>query len=171
MSPAKFGYAESIPGSPEDDPDKCQALLAEAGHLGGKGLPEIEYLVFVGLYPEIEGTPRTDRRATAGTGFPGSSCMVMEVAAWLEKIFDKGPTAPQLADTGWLMGSPEPNLVLRPMWHSSGGLFTNITSPETDALIDKQQNIVNPDERRTSIQTELLPALAGQGVAADARPG
>jgi peptide/nickel transport system substrate-binding protein len=29
-----------------------------------------------------------------------------------------------------------------------------------DALIDKQQNITDRDARRTSIQTELMPALA-----------
>ena len=160
LSPAKFGYTDNIPGSPEYDPERCQALLAEAGFPNGNGLPEIEYLVSVGLYPKSKELGELIAAQLQEQGFP-VKLTVMEVAAWLERIFDKtSPTAPQLADTGWLTGSPEPNLVIRPMWHSSGGLFTNITSPEMDALIDKQQNITDRDARRTSIQTELMPALA-----------
>jgi peptide/nickel transport system substrate-binding protein len=159
LSPAKFGYAETIPGSPEYDPERCQQLLAEAGYPGGAGLPEIDFLVSVGLYPKSKEVCELIGAQLQEQGFP-VTLTVMEVAAWLEKIFDKSETASHLAHTGWLTGSPEPNLVLRPMWHSSGGLFTNITTSEIDGLIDKQQNIVDPDERRTSIQTELLPALA-----------
>lgn len=160
ISPAKFGYTDDIPGSPEYDPERCQALLAEAGFPNGEGLPEIEYLVSVGLYPKSKELGELITAQLQEQGFP-VKLTVMEVAAWLERVFDKtSPAAPQLADTGWLTGSPEPNLVFRPMWHSSGGLFTNITSPEIDALIDKQQNITDRDARRKSIQTELMPALA-----------
>ena len=159
LSPAKFGYTDTIPGSPEYDPDKCQALLAEAGFPNGEGLPEIEYLVSVGLYPKSKELGEVITAQLQEQGFP-VTLTVMEVAAWLERIFDKGPTAPQLADTGWLTGSPEPNLVLRPMWHSSAALFTDVTSPEIDGLIDAQQSLTDRDARRTSIQTELMPALA-----------
>ena len=37
LSSAKFGYTDSIPGSPEYNPERCQELLAEAGYPGGDG--------------------------------------------------------------------------------------------------------------------------------------
>ena len=84
----------------------------------------------------------------------------MEVASWIERVFVRDETAPQLADTGWMTGSPEPNLVLRPMWHSDGLILTNCGSDKVDAAIEKQQTITDVDARRASIQNELMPALA-----------
>jgi peptide/nickel transport system substrate-binding protein len=162
LSPVKFGYTDKIPGSPEYDPEKCQQLLAEAGFPKGAGLPEIEYLVSVGFYPKTKELGELITSMLQEQGFP-VKLTVMETAAWLDKVFDlKSDTAPQLADSGWGTGSPEPNLVLRPMWHSSAALLSNCTSAEVDALIDKQQQIADPAARRASIQNELMPALAKQ---------
>jgi peptide/nickel transport system substrate-binding protein len=162
ISPVKFGYTDNIPGTPEYDPARCQQLLAEAGFPKGNGLPEIEYLVSVGFYPKTKELGELITAMLQEQGFP-VKLTVMEVAAWLDKVFDlKSDTAPQLADSGWGTGSPEPNLVLRPMWHSSGSLLSNCGSKEIDALIEKQQQIVDPTERRKSIQTELMPGLAKQ---------
>jgi peptide/nickel transport system substrate-binding protein len=125
-------------------------------------LPEIEYLVSVGFYPKTKELGELITSMLQEQGFP-VKLTVMETAAWLDKVFDlKSDTAPQLADSGWGTGSPEPNLVLRPMWHSSAALLSNCTSAEIDALIDKQQQIADPAARRASIQNELMPALAKQ---------
>lgn len=51
ISPVKIGYVD-VPDDPEYDPEKCQALLAEAGYPGGQGLPELEYITSVGFYPK-----------------------------------------------------------------------------------------------------------------------
>jgi peptide/nickel transport system substrate-binding protein len=162
ISPVKFGYTDTIPGTPEYDPERCQQLLAEAGFPNGSGLPEIEYLVSVGFYPKTKELGEVITGMLQEQGFP-VKLTVMEVAAWLDRVFDlKSDTAPQLADSGWGTGSPEPNLVLRPLWHSSGSLLSNCGSPEIDALIDKQQQITDTAERRASIQNELMPALAKQ---------
>jgi len=161
LSPKKFGYTDTIPGSPEYDPEKCQALLAEAGFPNGDGLPEIEYLTSVGFYPKTKEYGEVITALLQEQGFP-VTLTVMEVAAWLDRVFDFGPTAPQLADTGWMTGSPEPNLVVRPMWHSDGGILSNCVGPDLDAVIDKQQSITDTEARKLAIQTELMPALAKQ---------
>lgn len=162
LSPVKFGYTDAIAGTPEYDPDRCQQLLAEAGYPKGEGMPEIEYLTSVGFYPKTKEYGELIAVMLQEQGFP-VKLTVMEVAAWLDRVFDtKGPTAPQLADTGWMTGSPEPNLVVRPMWHSAGSILSNCSSPELDAAIDKQQSIADPVARKASIQTELMPALAKQ---------
>jgi peptide/nickel transport system substrate-binding protein len=162
ISPVKFGYTDTIPGTPEYDPERCQQLLAEAGFPNGSGLPEIEYLVSIGFYPKTKELGEVITGMLQEQGFP-VKLTVMEVAAWLDRVFDlKSETAPQLADSGWGTGSPEPNLVLRPLWHSSGSLLSNGGSPEIDALIEKQQQITDTAERRASIQNELMPELAKQ---------
>ncbi|MBM3518046.1 MAG: ABC transporter substrate-binding protein [Alphaproteobacteria bacterium] len=159
LSPVKFGYTDTIPGSPEYDPEKCQALLAEAGFPKGEGLPKIEYLTSTGFYPKTKEYGEVITALLQEQGFP-VELTVMEVGAWIERVLSREETAPQLADTGWMTGSPEPNLVVRPMWHSDGLILTNCGSPDVDAAIEKQQGVTDTEARRKSIQTELMPALA-----------
>ena len=159
LSSVKFGYTDSIPNSPEYSPEKCQALLAEAGFPGGDGLPPIEYLTSQGFYPKTKEYGEVITALLQEQGFP-VEFTVMEVASWIERVLTRDETAPQLADSGWMTGSPEPNLVLRPMWHSDGLILTNCGSDDVDAAIEKQQLITDVDARRASIQNELMPALA-----------
>ena len=159
LSSVKFGYTDSIPNSPEYNPERCQELLAEAGYPGGEGLPPIEYLTSQGFYPKTKEYGEVITALLQEQGFP-VQLTVMEVASWIERVLTRDETAPQLADTGWMTGSPEPNLVLRPMWHSDGLILTNCGSDKVDAAIEKQQTITDVDARRASIQTELMPALA-----------
>ena len=161
LSPVKFGYTDNIPGSPEYDPARWQELLAEAGYPNGDGLPEIEYLTSVGFYPKTKEYGEVVTAMLQEQGFP-VTFTVMEVAAWLDKVFDKGPTGTHLADTGWMTGSPEPNLVVRPMWHSDGQILSNCVNDELDAVINMQQSIGDPAARKDAIQNKLMPALAKQ---------
>ena len=112
LSSVKFGYTDSIPNSPEYSPEKCQALLAEAGYPGGDGLPPIEYLTSQGFYPKTKEYGEVITALLQEQGFP-VQLTVMEVASWIERVLTRDETAPQLADTGWMTGSPEPNLVLQ----------------------------------------------------------
>ena len=159
ISSVKFGYADSIPNSPEYDPEKCQQLLAEAGYPKGDGLPPIEYLTSQGFYPKTKEYGEVVTALLQEQGFP-VQLTVMEVASWIERVLTRDETAPQLADTGWMTGSPEPNLVLRPMWHSDGLILTNCGSDKVDAAIERQQQITDTEERRKAIQTDVMPALA-----------
>ena len=159
ISPVKFGYTDDIPNSPEYDPARCQELLAEAGYPNGEGMPQIDYLTSVGFYPKTKEYGEVITAMLQEQGFP-VNFSVMEVAAWLESTFDLSRYA--LADTGWMTGSPEANLVVRPMWHTDGGILSDCLSEELDGLIDKQQSITDPVARKKSIQTELMPGLAKQ---------
>jgi peptide/nickel transport system substrate-binding protein len=159
LSSVKFGYTDSIPNSPEYSPEKCQQLLAEAGFPKGNGLPPIEYLTSQGFYPKTKEYGEVITAMLQEQGFP-VQLTVMEVASWIERVLTRDATAPQLADTGWMTGSPEPNLVLRPMWHKDGLILTNCTSKDVDAAIEKQQLITDTEARRKAIQTEVMPALA-----------
>src|SRR5258708_1910883 len=53
VSPVKFGYID-LDNYPKFDPNKCQALLDEAGFPNGKGLPPLEYITSVGFYPKTK---------------------------------------------------------------------------------------------------------------------
>ena len=70
ISPVKFGYAE-VADYPEYDPDKAQALLAEAGFPKGAGLPELDILYLGRLLSEDQGICRADHRHAGGAGVQG----------------------------------------------------------------------------------------------------
>jgi hypothetical protein len=95
-----------------------------------------------------------------------STLTVMETAAWLERIYQREGQEPygHMVDVGWSTGSPEPDLVLRSMFHSSagprGGLINGIADPEIDAALDQQQAEPDPEARRELIQTVATPKLA-----------
>jgi peptide/nickel transport system substrate-binding protein len=160
ISPVKFGYVD-VPDYPEYDLEKSAALLEQAGFPGGNGLPELEYLVSVGFYPKTKEYGEAITAMLQEAGFP-VTLNVMETAAWLERIYQRkeGEAPGHLVDVGWSTGSPEPDLVLRPMWHSSASLITGIKDPELDAVLDKEQRETDPEARRKIIQEETLPTLA-----------
>jgi peptide/nickel transport system substrate-binding protein len=162
ISPVKFGYTD-VPDYPQYDPERSQALLAEAGFPNGEGLPELEYLVSVGFYPKTKEYGEAITAMLQEQGFP-VTLNVMETAAWLERIYQRkeGEAPGHLVDVGWSTGSPEPDLVLRPMWHSSAALITGIKDPEIDAVLDKEQRATDPEERRRILQQETLPTIAAK---------
>ncbi len=171
ISPVKFGYVD-LPNYPTYDPAKCQALLAEAGYPNGDGLPPLEYLVSEGFYPKTKEYGEVITALLQEQGFP-VELTVMETAAWLERIYQREGQEPNahMADVGWSTGSPEPDLVLRAMFHSKagpqGGLINGIADPEIDAALDAEQAEPDPIKRRDIIQNvttaklaELVPSLS-----------
>lgn len=164
ISPVKFGYTD-LQNYPAYDPARCQELLAQAGYPNGQGLPPLEYLTSDGFYPKTKEYGEVITALMQEQGFQ-VELTVMETAAWLERIYQREGQEPygHMVDVGWSTGSPEPDLVLRSMFHSSagprGGLINGIADPDIDAALDQQQAEPDPEKRRALIQTVATPKLA-----------
>lgn len=160
IAPTKFGYID-IPGYPTYDPAKAQELLTQAGFPGGKGLPEIEYLVSQGLYPKTKEYGEVITAMLQEQGF-NVKLTVMEVAAWLDRIYLKPNTIPEdhMTDVGWSTGSPEPDMVLTPLFQSSKALFNGFHDPDIDAALASEGNEGDTAKRREILQTKTLPTIA-----------
>jgi peptide/nickel transport system substrate-binding protein len=159
VSPVKFGYVDT-PNYPEYSPEKCQALLAEAGFPGGKGLPTLEYITSVGFYPKTKEYGEVITAMLQEQGFD-IEFSAMEIAAWADNLYDRPGGGPgHMIDCGWATGSPEPDLVLRTHFHSSSKRICGIVDAELDAVLDKERGTLDPVERKAVIQNEVMPMLA-----------
>lgn len=160
ISPVKFGYVD-VPNYPEYDPDKCQALLAEAGYPGGQGLPELEYITSVGFYPKTREYGELITAMLQEQGFP-VKLTTLEPASWEEQLYRRadGQGPGHIVDVGWITGSPEPDLVLRPNYLSQFALINGVNDPDIDASLEKERDATSTDERLRILQEETLPLLA-----------
>ena len=160
ISPMKFGFKD-IESYPKYDPEECQRLLAEAGFPNGEGLPQLEYITSIGFYPK---TKEYGELITAMMGEQGFNVQltVLEPAAWEQAIYRAadGQGQGHMCDVGWMTGSPEPDLVLRPNWHSQAALISGVNDPEIDAALDRERNAATPEERLKLLQEDLFPLLA-----------
>jgi peptide/nickel transport system substrate-binding protein len=162
ISPTKYGFAD-IGNYPKFDPDAAQRLLAEAGFPKGEGLPQLEYITSIGFYPKTKEYGELIAAMMGEQGF-NVQLTVLEPAAWEQAIYRRadGQGQGHMCDVGWLTGSPEPDLVLRPNWHSKAALITGINDPEIDAALDKERNAKDPDERLKILREETLPKMAAK---------
>ncbi|QPC94514.1 ABC transporter substrate-binding protein [Mesorhizobium sp. INR15] len=162
ISPVKFGYVD-VPNYPKYDPELCQKLLAEAGFPKGAGLPELEYITSVGFYPKTREYGELITAMLQEQGFP-VKLTTLEPAAWEEQIYRRadGQGPGHIIDVGWITGSPEPDLVLRPNYHSKFALINGINDAEIDASLDKERNAGSTEERLKVLQEETLPLLAAK---------
>jgi peptide/nickel transport system substrate-binding protein len=160
ISPVKFGYIR-VPNYPEYDPDACQILLAVAGFPRGRGLSEIEFITSRGFYPKSEAYCEAIATMLQAQGFP-ARLRVLDVATWNELLWHKAGSCSQghIIDAGWASGSPEPDIVLRTLFHSATSRISGVADREIDAALDKERNAATVDERRKILQSETLPLLA-----------
>jgi peptide/nickel transport system substrate-binding protein len=159
ISPVKFGYVDT-PNYPKFDPELSQKFLAEAGFPGGKGLPKLEYITSVGFYPKTKEYGEIITAMLQDQGF-NVEFSAMEVAAWNDRLYDRPGGGPgHMVDCGWATGSPEPDLVLRTHFYSTSKRICGIEDPELDAVLDKERNETDRDERKRIIQQEVMPMLA-----------
>lgn len=162
VSPMKFGYGD-IDNYPKYDPAEAARLLEEAGYPGGEGLPQLEYITSIGFYPKTKEYGELITAMMMEVGF-NVQLTVLEPAAWEQAIYrgadGQGPG--HMCDVGWMTGSPEPDLVLRPNWHSGGALINGVNDPEIDASLDKQRSTLDPVERMKVLQTETFPLMAAK---------
>ena len=131
----KYGYID-IPNYPTFNVDECQRLLAEAGFPKGEGLPELEYITSVGFYAKTKEYGELITAMLNEQGF-NVKLTVLEPAAWEQAIYRQkdGQGPGHMCDVGWLTGSPEPDLVLRPNFFSTAALINGINDPEIDAAL------------------------------------
>lgn len=162
ISPVKFGYTD-VGNYPEYDPALCQRLLAEAGYPNGQGLPELEYITSVGFYPKTREYGELITAMLQEQGFP-VRLTTLEPAAWEEQIYRRadGQGPGHIIDVGWITGSPEPDLVLRPNYHSQFALINGIADEEIDASLEKERSAESTEERLNILQNETLPLLAAK---------
>lgn len=160
VSPVKLGGGD-IANYPVYDPENCQRLLAEAGFPGGKGLPELEYITSTGFYPKTKEYGEVITALMQEQGF-NVKLTVLETAVWAERIYqpESGDPAGHMVDVGWSTGSPEPDLVLRPMWHSSKSLITGIKDADLDKALDAEQAEGDTAKRLDLIANRLMPLMA-----------
>ncbi len=160
IAPVKFGFKD-LPDYPEYNPELCQELLADAGFPNGQGLPEIEYITSVGFYPKSREYSELIAAMLQEQGFP-VTLTTLEPAAWEQQLYRRsdGQGPGNIIDVGWLTGSPEPDLVLRPNYHSDHALVNGVADDELDELLDKERNAETIEERLKILQEETLPAIA-----------
>jgi peptide/nickel transport system substrate-binding protein len=160
ISPMKFGFKD-IETYPKYDPEECQRLLAEAGFPNGEGLPPLEYITSIGFYPKTKEYGEIITAMMAEQGF-NVQLTVLEPAAWEQAIYRAadGQGQGHMCDVGWMTGSPEPDLVLRPNWHSKAALITGVNDPEIDAVLDEERGAATPEERLKLLQEKVFPLMA-----------
>ncbi len=160
ISPMKFGFKD-IDTYPKYDPEECQRLLAEAGFPNGEGLPPLEYITSIGFYPKTKEYGEIITAMMAEQGF-NVQLTVLEPAAWEQAIYRAadGQGQGHMCDVGWMTGSPEPDLVLRPNWHSKAALITGVNDPEIDAVLDEERGAATPEERLKILQEKVFPLMA-----------
>lgn len=160
ISPLKFGFT-NLPNYPEYSPEKCQKLLAEAGFPKGRGLPELEYITSIGFYPKTKEYGELITALLNEQGFK-VKLTVYEPASWEAHLYrgKNGQGPGHMIDCGWITGSPEPDLVLRPLFYSKEALITGNNYAPLDAVLEKERNATSIDERKKILQTETLPMLA-----------
>lgn len=163
ISPVKFGYLD-VPNFPEYSPEKCQKLLADAGYPGGRGLPEIEYVTSVGFYPRTREYGQVITAMMQAQGFP-VKLTTLEPAAWEQQLYRgaNGQGPGHIQDVGWITGSPEPDLILRPNYYSEYALVNGVHDAEIDASLDKERGAGSLDERLKILQNETLPLIVSKG--------
>ncbi|NUB34704.1 ABC transporter substrate-binding protein [Azospirillum brasilense] len=158
VTPGLGGYQpDAVPLTPTD-PKRARALLAEAGHAGGRGLPPLQ----------IAGGPNVREEATyfaaqltAVLGIP-VSVRIQERAAFVAAI-NEGHEA--LFINGWTADFPDPMDQLATQWHSASP--TNRSrwhSPDFDRLMERARGLADP-AARNALYRDAEALLRDQAVA------
>lgn len=158
VTPGLGGYRPDAVPLPPTDPKRAKALLAEAGHPGGRGLPPLQ----------IAGGPNVRDEATyfaaqltAVLGIP-VGVRILERAAFVAAI-NEGHEA--LFINGWTADFPDPMDQLATQWHSASP--TNRIhwhNPDFDRLMERARGLADPDARN-ALYRDAETLLREQAVA------
>lgn len=153
VSQASWGRVV-VPEAIEFNLEKAKELLEKAGYPGGKGLPEIKYVSSTGFYPKAKEISEFITQTLTQIGV-NCSLSVLETGAWYKALSEE--TGMHVIDGGWLEVGIDPDLFLMPIHHD--GLWNFYTNEESQALIDKQSQEVDPDKRLAILEKEVYPRL------------
>jgi peptide/nickel transport system substrate-binding protein len=140
ITPGFPGYDPSIPII-EYDPARAKALMAEAGHAGGAGLPPLfiqgthQDKILLAFYADhlkkTLGFPITTRIVERGTHIRELNSGTVAMFPW-----------------GWTADYADPSTFLRDLYHSkSKWNRSRYVNPEFDALIDRAVTTANDTDR------------------------
>jgi ABC-type oligopeptide transport system substrate-binding subunit/class 3 adenylate cyclase/ribosomal protein L40E len=151
------------------DPDRARRLLAEAGYPGGRGFPQITWLYSGGSADEPL-VPFLQRswRQSLGLHLQGQS---LEWGAFMER---RARDPAHLTLSGWLADYPDPDSLLRVLFHSAEGLNdARWHNARFDSLIEEAARVAD-QARRIELYQEadgilvrdeaaIMPLGYGQG--------
>ncbi|TWA80264.1 peptide/nickel transport system substrate-binding protein/oligopeptide transport system substrate-binding protein [Azospirillum brasilense] len=158
VTPGLGSYQPDAPPPPPADPGRAKALLAEAGHAGGRGLPPLQ----------IAGGPNVREEATyfaaqltAVLGIP-VGVRIQERAAFVAAI-NEGREA--LFINGWTADFPDPMDQLASQWHSASPTNrTHWRNPDFDRLMERARGLADP-AARNALYRDAEALLREQAVA------
>jgi len=155
IPPAKFGYAPT-PNNIKYNPKKAIELLKEAGYADISKFPTIDYITSTGFYPKTKEYAEYIA-ATLGEIGIKVNLKILETSPWLESLYN--PEAANMIDTGWCSGTPEPDQIIRTMFHQSVKRMTFLDDDEVSASLDKEQRETDMQKRYAILANETLPLL------------
>ena len=155
VPPAKFGYA-TTPNNIKYNPKKAIELLKEAGYADISKFPTIDYITSTGFYPKTREYAEYIASTLGEIGIK-VNLRVFETSPWLESLYN--PEAAHMIDTGWCSGTPEPDQIIRTMFHQSVKRMTFFDDDEMSASLDKEQREVDMQKRYDILANETLPLL------------
>lgn len=157
VSPVSWGYADAD-GLPTYNPEKAKQLLAEAGYPGGKGLPELDIITSVGLYPK---TKEYGEFIVSNLKAVGINAVLkpLETAAWNDDYY--APTPSAMIDGGWMPPGLDPDLKLM-VFYKSEGRVSHFSDPEVDAVLAKEASEMDSTKRKEILKNEVYPMLAAK---------
>jgi len=125
------------------DPARARELLSEAGFPHGKGFPEVEFL-FTG--PDSH-DPLIDFLCQAWTR---ELCVRVhaENVTWEEFVERRDANPPQLSTMGYTADYPDPDAMLRVLFHSQQGFNpSRCQCNELDELVESASHMLDTEKR------------------------
>ncbi|MCK4314793.1 MAG: hypothetical protein KAX24_03385, partial [Anaerolineae bacterium] len=139
------------------DPDRARRLLAQAGYPGGQGFPKVTWLYSGGSADEpVVPFLRKTWRKSLGLNLEAQS---LEWGAFIERR-DRDPA--HLTLTGWLADYPDPDSLLRVIFHSTEGIEdARWHNARFDGLVEEAARVAD-QTRRMEIYQEADRILVAQ---------
>jgi oligopeptide transport system substrate-binding protein len=124
------------------DPEKSRALLATAGFPGGEGFPSVDFL-FTGPDPH---DPLIDFLCQAWERELGVPVHA-ENKTWEAFIERRDQDPPHLSTMGYTADYPDPDAMLRVLFHKDGYLPLQLESEQFDRLVENAARTLDPVQR------------------------